>query len=220
MHRAIQHDRETLADILERGPVENLRALVVKTQLNDGLPVIVKTHGRGRQMPAGEDRLFGEKDHILRHVGFDLFIFIPFRHLSFRRLLVQIRVFRNQPELEEGRLADDLFGALTVRHPRKLHHDLGTSLLGDLRLLHTEGIDTVADDLDHAIRHVFLGGFRHLVHIDLQQELHAALEIETEIDLLLERIRLPDTEHRGDDDRKNLPLVIFVHSQTFLAFSE
>ncbi len=81
-------------------------------------------------------------------------------------------------ELEEGALLYDGHGALWVVDARQLDNDLAVAALLNDRLGDTELVDAGSDDLDGAIER--LGSIRHRAFrlIDLEREVHSALEIQ------------------------------------------
>ena len=119
-------------------------------------------------------------------------------------VLVARRVERVLVDVEEpelGGLADQLGGLVGIGDARELDRDLVLALLPDLRLGDTERVDAVPDDLDREVE-VLLGDLLALGRDRLEHELDAALEVEAELDLAVER-RLRDRQERDADERRD-----------------
>src|ERR671910_672513 len=111
------------------------------------------------------------------------------------------RVFVDVEEPELGGLADQLGGLVGVSDAWELDRDLVLALLPDLRLCDTERVDAVPDDLDREVE-VLLGDLLALGRNRLQDELDAALQVEAELDLAVER-RLWNRQERDSDERRH-----------------
>ena len=95
----------------------------------------------------------------------------------------------HQLEFEQRGLADQVDGALAIGEPRKLHRDPVLAFPLDQRLGHAELVDTVADDLHRALGRVLrLGGIQPRA-IHLEHQVHAALQVESEMDRLPAQLR-------------------------------
>ncbi len=111
------------------------------------------------------------------------------------------RVLVDVEEPELGGLADQLGGLVGIGDARELDRDLVLALLPDLRLGDTERVDAVPDDLDREVE-VLLGDLLALGRDRLEDELDAALEVEAELDLAVDR-RLGDRQERDADERRD-----------------
>ena len=93
-------------------------------------------------------------------------------------------------------------GSLT---PGQLNRDLVVALRADLRLGHAEPVDAVAHDRDRAVE-VFLRQLPALGRNGFLRDLEAALEVEPERRLLVDRRRRDDHQRHGNepgDDQGN-----------------
>ena len=95
---------------------------------------------------------------------------------------------------------EHLLGLIGVLDVRQFDQDAVAADVADRRLGNTEAVDAVVDDL--ARLRLNLGrDLRHFGRrIQLKQQTRSALQIETEMDLLMER---RDRPNREDDDRDN-----------------
>src|SRR5690606_1308305 len=96
----------------------------------------------------------------------------------------ELRPALDQPPLQEGRPLDDFLRPALLADPWQLHDDPIAADLLDQRLGDTELVDPGADDLQRPVGRVHLRfrsqralGVRHL-----EREVHAALEVEPELD--------------------------------------
>ena len=104
-------------------------------------------------------------------------------------------------ELELRGRADDLGGRLRILDAGELDDDLVVALRADLGLRDAELVDAVPHDLDRALE-VLLGELAVRRRNRLQRDLEAALQVEAERRLLVER-RARDREQRDADERRD-----------------
>ena len=79
-------------------------------------------------------------------------------------------------------------GALTLREPRQLDDDAVLTLLLDERLGYAELVDALPEDLHGAVHRVLGLGGVHLGAVHLEHEVHAALEVQAQVDGLLAEV--------------------------------
>src|SRR5688500_10763661 len=93
------------------------------------------------------------------------------------RFLQRLRLVRNL-KLQERRLLDYVLGTLRVIDAGKLDDDAIVPGFLDERLRDAELIDSRSNDLESAIERLDLVGNPALRFVDLQREMHSALQIE------------------------------------------
>src|SRR5262252_7274791 len=97
-----------------------------------------------------------------------------------QRFVLFVRL--DELELEERGLADQLLRTLLIEKAGELDQDAIVALLLDRRLGDAELVDSVPDDLHGLIDCVLRLGRTELRLIDLEEEIHPALEVEAEFD--------------------------------------
>ena len=117
-----------------------------------------------------------------------------------RRLAAAERPLVDQRQSQLCGRLDDLLGALDVRHARQLDQDLiGGGIALDYRLADAELVDAAVDGahglLDDLV--AAIGRDLRILGLDAQHQLHAAIQIETELEGILHRI--DDPQAQGDD---------------------
>ena len=106
-------------------------------------------------------------------------------------------------ELQERRLLDNVGGTIGIVDARELDHDAITADLLHHWLRHAKLVDASANDLERAIEGRRLVGDRSSRLIDLEREMHAALQIQS----FLER----HATHRVVDEHAGAVALAFDH---------
>ena len=165
--------------------------------------------GPDRIARIGEEQVFDRGLFGLRHLGFGAHL--PDRLLSesrhdgavqTRQCLFHLGGRDDQLPLEVRLPVDDLLGPFLVVQPGELHDDAVAAALLDQRLLHSECVDPCAQDLQAAVDRVlaeFVGEAPVRV-VDLQHEVHPALEVEAQLEPSGPQVVRGKPHHRENDD--------------------